>query len=343
MPEMNGKTKSGRTIDATPKGSVKKMLLSWEGALALIFVGVLILGACISPTYTAANVLREMPRYLAEIFMMFIMGYILIIGEIDISVGAIVCLAATVSVFASNAGLPMPLVIILCLLVGLGCGSLNGFILTHFQELPAMIVTLGTQIIFRGIAEVSMGSGGSVSLIDTSGFAAVGQLIGPFPLAFFFVIIAAVVFIVILAKTTFGRKLYAIGSNRTAALFAGIPVQRNRQICFSLLGLMAGVCAVFMVSTSFAANTTTGQGFEMEVIAMCVFGGIATTGGKGNLIGALIAGFTIVCLQIALRQINVNPQLILVITGVLLIVSVLIPGISQAVKNRKKAVHQPSS
>ena len=328
--------KSGRTIDNTPKGGLKHWLLRWEGGLVLIFIAVLILGSSISPTYNATSVLREMPKYLCEIFMMFAMGYILIIGEIDISVGAAVCLCATLGCFAGNAGFPLIGVAAVCILSGLACGCINGFILTRFKELPAMIVTLGTQIIYRGIAEVSLGSGGSASFQNSGVIMPLAKMAGPFPVVFFFVVIAAVIFIFFLSRTTFGRKLYAVGSNKTAAQYAGIPVQRIRFTCFALIGIMAGICALFYLSTTFGANTTTGQGYEMDVIAMCVFGGIATTGGKGNLIGAVIAGFTIVCLRIALGQRNINTQLILVIIGILLIVSVLIPAISAAVTARKK-------
>lgn len=330
--------KSGRTISATPKTGIKNRILSWEGGLVVIFIAVLIFGSVISQSYTFNNVLREMPKYLAELFMMFAMGYVLVIGEIDISVGATVCLAATTTCFVNKAGAPLVVQIIVCLVVGLACGALNGLITVKFPELPTMIITLGTQIVYRGIAEVAMGSGGSVSLTDTAGFAKVGSMVGPFPIAFFLVIIAAVIFIFALSRTTFGRKLYAVGSNRTAALYAGVPVQKLRFICMTLVGFMAGFCALFLLATSFGANTTTGQGFEMDVIAMCVFGGIATTGGKGNLVGATIAGFTIVCLRIALGQKNLSGQTILVIIGILLIVSALVPGISQAINNKKKKV-----
>ena len=96
--------RSGREISAVPEGGIKSRILSWEGALVLILVAVNILGVVISPNYNVNNVLREMPRYLAEIFMMFGMGYILVLGDIDISVGALVCLAGTVTVLSSNAG-----------------------------------------------------------------------------------------------------------------------------------------------------------------------------------------------------------------------------------------------
>ena len=328
--------KSGRTISAVPQNSTKKMLLSWEGALVVLFIALNIFNTIISPSYTLPNVLREMPKYLAEIFMLFPMAYILVLGDIDISVGSIVCLSATMACFASNAGAPMPLVFIIGLLVGTLCGLINGIIMTKFTELPSMIVTLGTQIIFRGIAEITLGSGGSVSLKNVKGFNAIAGRVGIVPYVFFLVVIAAVIFTLILGRTTFGRSLYAIGSNRTAAHYAGIDVQKTRLIVFTIMGLMAGFCAMFLTSALFGANTTTGSGFEMDVIAMAVFGGIATTGGKGNLIGGIISAFIIVLLRIALGQINLNSQLILVIIGMLLIIAVLIPGINSSIKAKRK-------
>ncbi|MBR7078423.1 MAG: ABC transporter permease [Clostridia bacterium] len=322
--------KSGRSIAYTPERSILKRILSWEGALVIIFIGVLVMGRIMSASFTPENVLREMPKYLSEILIALPMGFILIMGEIDISVGSIVCLSATVATFAGNAGIPFPVVILICLATGLACGALNGFILTRWPELPPMIVTLGTQIIFRGIEEVSLGAGGSASYVNSKDLDILGARLGPFPVAFFAVIIAAVIYIVVLSKTTFGRKLYAIGSNRTAANYAGIKVGKVRFIVYTLAGLMSAICALFILTTTYGANTTTGQNYEMDVIAMCVFGGIATTGGKGNLFGALIAGFTIVCLRIALGLNNINTQLILVIIGLLLIVSVLISSLTQS-------------
>ncbi|MGN1141296.1 MAG: ABC transporter permease [Oliverpabstia sp.] len=329
--------KSGRDISAIPPRGWKHAIFRWESMLILVFVLVNILGVSISSAYSLNSVLREMPRYFAEMFIMFGMGYILILGDIDISVGSIVCLSATVACLSSNAGVPMVGVVILILLTGLACGVVNGLIATQFTELPTMIITLATQIIFRGIAEVSLGNGGSVALSSNiEGFNALATKLGKVvPISFFLILICGACFITILSKKTFGRELYAIGSNKTAAVYAGINVQRDRFIAYALTGFLSGLCGLFLVTTSFGANTTTGQGFEMEVIAMCVFGGIATTGGKGNLAGASIAAFVIFCLRIALGQANVNTQLILVVIGAMLVVSVLIPEISRRFTNAR--------
>ena len=235
-----------------------------------------------------------MPKFLAEMFMVLPMAYILVLGDIDISVGSIVCLTGTLTCYISNAGAPFPVVILGCLGAGLLCGAFNGFVTTSFPELPSMITTLGSQIIFRGIAEISLGGGGSVSYTNTKQIMPLSTKLGKtVPVIILVVILAAVIFTVILQRTTFGRSLYAIGSNKVSAFYAGVDVKRCRFIAYVLMGFMAGMCGLFLTAYTYGANTTTGQGFEMEVIAMCVFGGIASTGGKGTLVGGIIAGLII--------------------------------------------------
>ena len=331
--------KSGRSINNVPESPVKKMIFSWEGILVLLFIAVNIFCAMFSEYYNMSSLLRQMPVYLAEIFLMLPMAYILVLGEIDISVGATVCLSATMTCMACNKEMPFIAVVLVCLLVGTACGLINGLVLTNFTELPPMIVTLATQIIFRGIAEISLGSGGSISLTNTDGFRMIAGKVGIIPYIFFLVVILAVIFAVVLAKTTFGRSVYAIGSNRLAAYYAGIPVQRIRLIIYTALGFMSGLAALFLTSVLYGANTTTGNGFEMDAIAMAVFGGISTAGGKGRLAGGIISAFVIIMLRIGLGQINMNPQLILVILGALLILAVLLPNIAGELKVKKKAAN----
>ncbi|MCD8022744.1 MAG: ABC transporter permease [Lachnospiraceae bacterium] len=336
--------KSGRSINNVPENPVKKALLSWEGILILLFIGVNIFCVCFSEFYNISSVLRQMPVYLAEVFLMLAMAFILVLGEIDISVGSIVCLSATLTCMMSNAGAPFIIVILTALVVGTICGMVNGLILTQFPELPPMIVTLATQIIFRGIAEIVLGSGGSISVKNTAGLKAIAGKICTkikVPYILFLVLILGVIFAVILGKSTFGRKVYAIGTNRVTAHYSGIHVQKIRFIIYTVMGTMSGFCALFMISSSYGANTTTGENFEMDAIAMAVFGGISSMGGKGNLAGGLISAFIITCLRIGLGQRNVYAQVILLIIGVLLICAVALPNIVQQVQKalsvKKKA------
>ena len=184
--------KSGRSINNVPESPVKKMIFSWEGILVLLFIAVNIFCAMFSEYYNLSSLLRQMPVYLAEVFMMLPMAYILVLGEIDISVGAIVCLSATMSCIVCNANAPFIVVVITALGVGTICGAVNGFILTKFQELPPMIVTLATQIIFRGISEIVLGSGGSISASNTDGFRAIGGKIGNVPYILFLVVTSCI-------------------------------------------------------------------------------------------------------------------------------------------------------
>ncbi|MCI6004300.1 MAG: ABC transporter permease [Blautia sp.] len=328
--------KSGRSINNVPESSLKRAFLSWEGILLVLFVVINIFCACYSEYYNLNSLLRQMPVYLAEVFLMLPMAYILVLGEIDISVGSIVCLSATMSCIVCNTGAPFIVVIITALVVGTLCGAVNGFILTKFTELPPMIVTLATQIIFRGIAEIILGSGGSISASNTDGFRMLAGKVGSVPYILFLVLILAVIFAVILGKSTFGRRVYAIGTNRLTAYYSGIHVQKIRMIIYTIMGTVSGLCALFIVSSSYGANTTTGNGFEMDAIAMAVFGGISSTGGKGNLAGGVISAFIIVCLRVGLGQKNVHAQVILLILGVLLICAVALPNVVKQIQRTMK-------
>lgn len=330
--------KSGRSISNVPESPWKRLVLSWEGVLVILIVLVNIFCASYSEFYNLKSLLRQMPVYLAEVFLMLPMAYILVLGEIDISVGSIVCLCATMSCIVCNTGAPFIVVILTALLVGTGCGLINGIILTRFPELPPMIVTLATQIIFRGIAEIVLGSGGSIQAVNTAGFALLSGKVGRVPYILFLVLILGVIAAVILGKSTFGRRVYAIGTNRTTAYYSGIHVQKIRLIIYTVMGTVSGLCALFLLSTSFGANTTTGKGYEMDAIAMAVFGGISSTGGKGNIAGGLLSAFIIVCLRVGLGQQNVHAQVILLILGLLLIGAVALPNIiGQLQRAAKKA------
>ena len=328
--------KSGRSINKIPEPFAKKAIFSWEGILVLILIGVNIFCALFSDSYSVSSLLRQMPYYLAEMFLMLVMAYILVLGEIDISVGASVCLCATMACIISNAGVPFPLVILLTLVIGTCCGAVNALILTRFPELPPMIVTLSTQIIYRGIAEIVLGSGGSISASNTKSFKTLSFKIGKVPIILFIVLVLGIIAAVILGKSTFGRRVYAIGTNRLAAHYSGVHVQKIRFIIYTIMGTAAGLCALFYVANSYGANTTTGNGYEMDAIAMAVFGGISSMGGKGNLAGGIISAFAIVCLRIGLGQRNVHAQVVLLIVGALLIAAVALPNIIGSIRKAVK-------
>ena len=333
-------TKSGRTISSIKEHSIKELLLRWEALLILIFLSVNVMNICISPYYlNARNLFTNINNFMDKALIALPMAFILLLGDIDLSVGGNVCLSATVLGIVYNASGSMWLGILACLLTGVVCGAFNGLILTKFNELAPMIVTLATNIIFRGLSERILGDGSTGGMTQVTWFSNIfyGRLFKliPYPIIIFFVL--AVVFGLIMHKTVFGRQMFAVGANKKAAAYAGIKVEKVRMIVFTLTGLMCGFAAIFYASKLGSIKSDVGDGFELEAISMCVLGGISTAGGKGTMVGAVIAIFIIGLLRYGLGLINLSGQTIRIIIGALLIAVVLYPTIQEAIKNRKRS------
>ena len=333
-------TKSGRTISSIKERSIKELLLRWEALLILIFLSVNVMNICISPYYlNARNLFTNINNFMDKALIALPMAFILLLGDIDLSVGGNVCLSATVLGIVYNASGSMWLGILACLLTGVVCGAFNGLILTKFNELAPMIVTLATNIIFRGLSERILGDGSTGGMTQVTWFSNIfyGRLFKliPYPIIIFFVL--AVVFGLIMHKTVFGRQMFAVGANKKAAAYAGIKVEKVRMTVFTLTGLMCGFAAIFYASKLGSIKSDVGDGFELEAISMCVLGGISTAGGKGTMLGAVIAIFIIGLLRYGLGLINLSGQTIRIIIGALLIAVVLYPTIQEAIKNRKRS------
>ncbi len=319
-----------RVIRADQSFSFKRFFLKWEWFLLLIFVAVNIFNSFVSEYYLSVDGLfTATSSFLEKAFIALAMVFVLIIGEIDISVASIVALSSVIMAEAYNKlSVPMGVAIVICLLVGALCGLINGLILTRFQELAPMIVTLGTQILYRGIALIILGdqaSGGFTSIKWYSNL--YWGKIGPVPYMFIIFIILAIIMGFVLHKTIFGKRMYAIGSNRITSKYSGIRVQNIRLIVYTLSGLFSAITAVFLVARMGSTRPNIAIGYELEAISMCVLGGILTDGGKGNFVGAIISIFTLGFLRYGLGLINVQSQLMMVIIGALLIISVMAPNL----------------
>jgi rhamnose transport system permease protein len=267
------------------------------------------------------------------------MAYILLLGDIDLSVGGNVCLSATMLGIVFNATGSIWLGILAALVTGTICGALNGLILTKFTELAPMIVTLATNIVYRGLSERILGDGATAGMSNIDWFFNLyyGR-VGVVPYMFIIFCVLALVFGLVMHKTVFGRQMFAIGENSKAARYAGIKVQKVRMLVFSLTGLVCGFASVFYCANLGSVKSNVAEGFELEAISMCVLGGISTAGGKGSMIGAVIAIFIIGLLRYGLGLINLSGQTIRIILGALLIAVVLYPTIQDSIKNRKKMV-----
>lgn len=334
-----------RNIIAERDRSFKSILVRWETILVIMFIAVNVMNILISDKYLNSTYLfTAINTFLPKGLIAFPMAYLLLIGEIDLSVGSTVALSATILGIAYNAGIPMGWAVVLCLLTGIACGALNGLIMTRFKELFPMIVTLATMTMYRGISEMILGNESTGGLQNCEWFYNLyyGK-IGPVPYLFIIFFVLAIIFGLIMHKTVFGRWLYAIGSNSTAAQYSGIPVQKCRFICYTVMGLICGITAIFYASWMGTVRNDVCTGYELEAISMCVLGGISTAGGIGNFPGTVIAIFTIGLLKYGLGLINVNSQTILMIIGAILIIVVMIPEIRKTIEAKKSIRAQKSA
>ena len=330
-------TKSGRTISNARELSLKSLIVRWEFLLILIFVAVNIMNANLSPVYLNAKFLFINIRgFMVKGILALPMAYILLLGDIDLSVGGNVCLSATVLGIVYNTTGNMVLAIAACLATGTLCGALNGILLTKFTEMAPMIVTLATNIIFRGISERILGDGSTGGMQEVEWFTQLyyGRVAELVPYLVIIFCVLALVFGLVMHKTVFGRQMFAIGANKKAAAYAGIKVEKVRMIVFTLTGLVCGFAAVFDCANMGSVKSNLAKGYELEAIAMCVLGGISTAGGKGTMVGAVISIFIIGLLRYGLGLANFSGQTIRIILGALLIAVVLYPTIQEAIKNR---------
>jgi rhamnose transport system permease protein len=327
---------SERSIGIENPRSLKKFFFRWEWLLVLVFVAVNVVNGILSPYYLDfGSLIGATNSFLDMAFLVLPMTFVIIMGNIDISVASTVALSAVVMATSFNAGLPMPLAMALCLVVATACGLVNGLIMVKFKELPAMIVTLATMTIYRGIAYVVLedqAAGGFPEWYSYLGWGTIGPV--PFVLPTFAA--CAIFFSLLLHKTSFGRKVFAVGNNVVAARYSGIRTDSVVVIVSALTGLMAGFTALFLTSRMGSTRPNVASGYELAVIAMVVLGGVSTSGGSGGMVGPILSIFIIGFLTYGLGLVNVKANVLLIVIGSLLILSVLVLNIRFGKGNKRR-------
>ncbi|WP_345816200.1 ABC transporter permease [Paraburkholderia sp. PREW-6R] len=302
--------------------------LQWEVLLLIVLILSLVLGRVLSPVFlTGANVSNILAD-LTEIALMALpMTLIIVAAEIDLSVASVLGASSALMGVLWHMGLPMPVVIALVLIAGALAGLLNGLVIVKLN-LPSLAVTIGTLALFRGLAYVLLGDQAVADFpaaYTAFGMDTVGATFIPLPFAI--VIVSAVLFTVLLQSTAFGRSLYAIGANPTAAAFSGIEVAKMRLRLFVLSGLMSALAGVVYTLRFTSARGDNGEGFELSVIAAVLFGGVSIFGGRGSMVGVLLSLLIIGVLKNALTLDDVSSETLTIVTGLLLLASVLIPNL----------------
>ncbi|MFM0555929.1 ABC transporter permease [Paraburkholderia sediminicola] len=302
--------------------------LQWEVLLVIVLILSLALGRLLSPVFLTGANLSNVLADLTEIALMALpMTLIIVAAEIDLSVASVLGASSALMGVLWHMGLPMPLVIVLVLVAGALAGLLNGLVIVKLN-LPSLAVTIGTLALFRGLAYVLLGDQAVADFPPAYTAFGMDTLGGSFiPLPFVIVIVGAVLFTVLLQSTAFGRSLYAIGANPTAAAFSGIEVAKIRLRLFVLSGAMSALAGIVYTLRFTSARGDNGEGFELSVIAAVLFGGVSIFGGRGSMIGVLLSLLIIGVLKNALTLDDVSSETLTIVTGVLLLASVLIPNL----------------
>lgn len=309
----------------------------WALLIVLVFE-CLIFAFAAEHFFTAAN-LFEIVRLSVELGLLSLaLTPIIITGGIDLSVGSMLGLCAVVlGMLWRDAHVPLPIAIVLSLLVGCGCGFLNG-ILIGGLGLPPLIVTLGTFSLYRGIAE-----GMTRGIENYSGFGqeflflGQGYIGGVLPPQLLVLAVATTLTAWLLHRTSFGRSLYAMGFSPEGARFAGIPVRRRLIVIYIVSGFAASAAAVIYVAHLGQAKSDAATGYELSAITAVVLGGASICGGRGTVLGTILGLYALVVLQNGLRLAALPAELTGVLTGVLLVGTVALHGLQPWKKQRIRA------
>jgi rhamnose transport system permease protein len=337
MAEPNNPLSTRGAAGGRPAGSlgVLDALTKWEVILLLIFLVVIAVSASISPYFLDLfNIMNTTFNFMEKALVALPITLVILCGDIDISVAGIMALSSLLMGAASAAGAGSAMLVLIGLGTGLAAGFLNGFLIVRFS-IPSIAVTIGSMSLFRGIAYAVLGDKAYTRYPRP--FAYLGQgYIGdsavPFELVLF--VVLAVVFGLLLHRTTFGRKVYAIGNNATAARFSGVPVHGMRLLIFCLSGLMSGLASVLLTSRIGSTRPNIAEGWELEIITTVVLGGVAISGGQGNILGVIISIFLIGFLKFGMGLINVPGVVMNIVIGFLLIIAILLPGSVGRLRNR---------
>ena len=302
-----------------------RALRSWETLLIAVAIAVFITNSLASPYFLNAwNLSDATFNFTEKALIAFAMAMLIIAGEIDLSVASIIALASTMMGVAMTAGFGTPALVVTGIATGLACGAVNGLFVAR-MGLPSIVVTIGTMSLFRGISYIVLGDQAFTGYPDSFAYFGQGYVwwVFSFELALF--AICALVYWVLLHRTNFGRTVYAIGNNPTAALFSGIRVDRVRFVLFLLTGLMSGIAAVCLTSRLGSTRPSIATGWELEVVTMVVLGGVNILGGSGSIPGVVLAAIIMGLVTFGFGLLNVPGIVMSIFLGLLLIAVIAIP------------------
>jgi rhamnose transport system permease protein len=305
----------------------------WESILAVILLATIVVNVSLSPFYLGfGNFVNLFWLSIEKIIVVVVMTFVIINGEIDLSVASVMGFSAAVMATLHNGGdVPFVLAIVIGLAAGAIAGLIQGLVVTRFG-LPSLVVTLAGLIGFRGAARVLLEDRSIGDFPEW--FEAIGQqtLLGPFPVALVLFFIGLALAWVLLERGAFGRKVYVIGSSAEVARFSGIEVGSVKLRLFVASGTVAALAGILFSARVGAVQGTLGETYELDIITMVLLGGVSIFGGSGSMLGVVLAVFTVLNIRNGLGLANVDGITQTGVIGLLLIGSVLVPNLAQRLR-----------
>ena len=269
---------------------------------------------------TLANLTNILQQVAVVAIAAFGMTWVILLGEIDLSIGSIIAVAGMAGAQALAFGVGFVPALLFTLAAGALMGLING-VLTARLALPSFIVTVATMGIYRGF--VSLPTNGAPAMISDPAWIAIGSnsLLG-IPIIIWIVAVLFLFNHILLSRTTFGRRTYLTGGNREAALYSGIKVDRLKIAIFTLSGVMAAVSGILLSSRLYSAQTNAGMSYELDAIAAAVLGGTSLAGGVGTMVGTLIGALIIGVMNNGMNMLSVPYFYQLIVKGLVILIAV---------------------
>lgn len=306
---MNGKK-------STAGNSVLSVFTGNTGIIGVLVILCVVVALATDKFLTPSNIISVLRQISINTYIALGMTLIIILGHIDLAVGAIVAMSGTLTVgFVVNQGLPIG--------VAIAAGLIDGTVVSKFR-VPAFIITMAMMNVCNGIAYVY--SGGQSTRITDKFFIAIGTgyLFNIIPLPVVYMVILIIVFSFLLSKTKFGTYVYAIGGNREAARLSGVPIKKVEIIVFTLSGALAAFAGLVLASRMYSGQPSVGSGYEMDAIAACVLGGTSMAGGRGRISGTVFGAMVIGIISNGLNLIGVSSYWQLIVKGLIIACAVVL-------------------
>jgi ribose transport system permease protein len=297
-----------------------KIMKQYGGILLALIILCVVFSYYNQRFMSVANFMNILQQVAVIAIAAFGMTWVILLGEIDLSIGSIIAVAGMVGAQCFAFGFGFFPAVLLTLFAGAMMGMINGT-LTAKLLLPSFIVTVATMGIYRGL--VSLPTNGAPAMIMDESWTAIGadSFLG-LPIIIWIVLALFLFNHILLSKTTFGRRAYLIGGNKEAALYSGIKVDRMKITIFMISGIMAAISGILLSSRLSSAQTNSGTGAELDAIAAAVLGGTSLAGGVGTMVGTLIGALIIGVMNNGMNMLSVPYFYQLIAKGLVILIAV---------------------